>query len=117
MATLGVTVPEPAADPSGNAITGRDSAAMLEMADGSLRQHFRGTRRQYKVQWKGVTSAERDTLWTRYKVRTAQAWSTAESVSATVLVVPGTWTEASIRTSSGYVWNVGMTLEESAAST
>ncbi len=118
MATLGgVTVPEPAAGTSGHAIIGRDLAIVLEMADGSLKQHFRGTRRQYRVKWAGITAAQRNTLYTRYKVRSNQAWVTADGIAATVQVVPGSWTEASNTVTGGYVWDVGMTLEDDLAAT
>jgi hypothetical protein len=119
MATLGgVTVPEPKADPSGNAQGGRDAAAVMEMADGSLRQHYRGSRRTFKITWAGISTANKDILYTRYKVRTVQAWQAADmSASVNVLVTPNSWSAGSRTVAAGYVWDVSFSVEEQAAST
>jgi hypothetical protein len=119
MATLGgVTVPEPKADPTGNAIGARDAATVMEMADGSIRQHYRGSRQTFKIVWAGISTADKNTLYLRYKDRAVQAWQAADMAgSVNVLVTPGSWAAGSRTMASGYVWDVSFSVEEQAAST
>lgn len=112
----GVTLATPAED-GGVRITARDLGTEMDMADGSLRYDHIGTRRHWALRWRGVTSAQRDSLWARYGVRTTQAFSPPESASSyTVIVIRDTWEEESVTSGGTYYYDVGFEIEEQAAS-
>lgn len=115
MATLGgATVATPAEE--GGQVTARDIGTQMDMADGSLRVDHVGTRRRFLVQWRGVTGAEKSTLWTRYLVKTSQTWVPPEGGSYTVVVVPDSWQEESMTGADGnYYYDVSFEMEEAAA--
>jgi hypothetical protein len=113
----GVTLPDPVAGPEGCRRTAIDVGGKDTMADGSIRIDDIGTRLRFDLAWRGLSSGQRDTLWTRYGVRTVQTFSPPEdATSYNVLIIGNTWKEGSQRTASGFIYEVEFAVEEQAAS-
>lgn len=114
----GTTLPNPTYDPGGMPITGQDVAKQFVMADGAIRTHTVGFRRKIKLQFRGVSSTERDTLLTKYKVRTAQTLKLPDAATTySVVVVPGSWREETETYAGGlFCYHVSFELQEAAVS-
>lgn len=86
--------------------TAQDIGALHEMADGSAVYDNITTRYRFRLQWVGLTEAQRDAVLTRYLVKTEQAFSPPDTTSTyTVFVVPNSWQDS--YTESGgtrYYW-------------
>lgn len=87
----GVSLPTPYFDESGQQQTAQDVGREFVTASGKIRRHVVGTRRLWNPMWRGVTKAQRNTLWTRYCDKDSQAWVPPEGGSYTVLVVANSW--------------------------
>ncbi|HFD38533.1 MAG TPA: hypothetical protein ENJ31_01600 [Anaerolineae bacterium] len=110
----GVTLPDPFYNGEGHAIRGEDSARRFVMADGSLRQHYVGTRRKFTLRWRGLTDSQRTIIWNRYLDRSVQVYSPPESgTTYNVLVAPGSWQESSYILRDGSTrYDVSLALDE-----
>ena len=114
----GATLADPMAGEEGHRVTAVDVGGEMTMADGSLRVHHVGTRKRFDLRWRGITSAQRDAIYTKYLVKAAQVYSPPESAASyTVVVVRDSWGESSIKEAGGtFYFNCGLVLEEQAAS-
>jgi hypothetical protein len=93
----GVVLAEPAFEQEGYTLRFDDIGTMHTTADGGLVYDYVGTRYRFTLKWNGITAAERDTIRTRAADKTSQAFSPPDTNDTyTVLVVPGSWTEAYI---------------------
>ena len=113
----GTSVPNPYVD-AGVAVKGQDVGRQFAVADGSLRTHYVGSRRQFPLSWRGITAAERNTLWTKYKTRTVQVLKLPDAATTyNTVVIAGTWDESLVTIASGaWRYDVKLTLEEQEAS-
>ena len=109
----GTTVPNPYVE-AGVAVKGQDAGRQFAMANGSLRTHYVGTRRQFPLRWRGVTASERDTLWSKYRTRTVQVLKLPDSATTyDVVVVAASWEERLVTIGGGaWRYDVAFTLEE-----
>ena len=69
-----------------------DVGAFLTMADGSVVFDYVDSLYVFHLSWNAITEAERNTILTKYLVKTAQAFSPPDSAgSYNVIVIPGSW--------------------------
>jgi len=110
----GVTLPNPYYGPEGFPCQAEDVGLQIVMADGAVRTHTVGVRRRWHLVWRGVTDSERATLYTRYKVRSAQTLKLPDAATTySVVVVPGTWKQESETYGSGqFTYHVAFELRE-----
>ncbi len=90
----GVTLADPAFGNEGYEREAIDNGALHDLADGSLAYDYVNTRYRFTVRWKGITAAQRNTIITRYEVKTAQAFVGPNADSFTVFVVPNSYRES-----------------------
>ena len=110
----GVTLADPLAGTEGHEVRAVGEGATMAMADGSIVYDYTTTRYRFTLRWRGLTSAQRDTIRTRYLVKTSQAYSPPESAGTyTVYCAPNTWREASWVDGDGsFRYDCEMSLEE-----
>jgi len=97
----GVTLAEPAYENEGYVRVAEDVGAIHGLADGDVVYDYVGTRYRFRLNWKTITEAERNTILTRYLVKTAQAFSPPDAAGTyTVLVVPGSFRDGYIEDGS-----------------
>jgi len=90
----GSTLADPAYERSGYTREVEDVGAFLTMADGSVVFDYVDTLYVFHLKWNAITGAQRDTILTKYLVKTAQAFSPPDSASSyNVIVVPNSWKE------------------------
>ena len=110
----GTTLPNPYYGTEGFPCQAEEVGTQFVMADGAIRTHTVGVRRRWHLSWRGVSSAERDTLYTKYKVRAAQTLKLPDSATTySVTVVPGTWKQESETYLGGqFTYHVSFELRE-----
>lgn len=110
----GTTLPNPYYGPEGFPCQAEEVGLQAVMADGAVRTHTVGVRRRWRLIWRGVNSTERDTLYTKYKVRSTQTLKLPDSSTTySVVVVPGTWKQESETYGTGqFTYHVVFELRE-----
>jgi hypothetical protein len=117
MATLGgTTIADPEAGTRGHEQSAIDVGGLRETFTGAMFAWHVGTRRQFKLSWKGLTAAQVAVLWGLYQTRASMAWKPTEGGTYTVIVVPGSWRRRDQPGQAGLWYEAEMTLMEVAAS-
>ena len=98
----GVTLAEPAYPREGYTREAVDVGVMHEMADGSTVYDSVTSKLRFRLQWVGITEAERDAILARYIIKTSQAFSPPDSAGTyTVFVVPNSWQDSYLTDGGG----------------
>ena len=88
----GTTLAEPAYENDGYEIEAVDVGAVQNLASGAVGYDYVATRRRFTLRWRNTSESDRNNAWTRYQVKTSQAFSPPDSASSiTVIVVPNSW--------------------------
>jgi hypothetical protein len=92
----GTQLVNPAFGQDGCVRTVIDVGAMHELLSGNLAYDYVGDRYHWALRWQNITATERNTILTRYRVKTAQSFSPPDEdvTTYTVLVMPGTYRES-----------------------
>lgn len=110
----GVTIADPLWDYEGYEKGAHDIGAAQEMIDGSIVYDYTGTRLAFVLRWVGLTAAERNAIWARYIIKTAQTFEPPDGGSYSVIVVPNSWLEAYIESDATPRYKVELSLETAA---
>jgi len=101
----GTTLASPAYAQEGYTQAGIDVGVMHDLADGSSVYDSVTSKLRFRLVWNGITEAERNTIYTKYLVKTSQAFSPPDSSGTfTVFVVPNTWSCSYLNDSAGTVY-------------
>jgi len=92
----------PAYEREGYTRTAVDIGVLHEMADGSVVYDSVATRYRFRLQYNGITEAQRDAILARYIIKTSQAFSPPDTAETyTVFVVPNSWQDSYLEDSGG----------------
>jgi hypothetical protein len=99
----GAHVADPAYAESGYVLSADDIGTMHTTASGSAVYDYVGTRYRFKLEWKGITKAQKDAIRTKAEVKTAQVFDPPDEdvTTYTVIVVPNSWEESYIEDGDG----------------
>ncbi len=84
-----------------------------ESHDGTLLTDYTNIKSKFKLDWDVLSQAQRDVIYTRAMVVTAQAFVPPHvATSYTVIVKRGAYREKPVPSGSVYIWTVSLELEE-----
>jgi len=97
-----VTLASPSYEREGYTRQAQDVGTMHEMLDGSAVYDSVTTKYRFRLNWPGITEAERNTILTQYLVKTEQVFSPPDSATEyTVFVVLNSWQDSYLEDGSG----------------
>jgi len=111
----GVTLANPAVGREGYVRTEIDIGATHSMADGSTVLDFVADRFRHRLQWNGITAAQRNTIKTQFDAAKAasSAFVTPDAGAYTVLAVMSSYTDDYVLDGGGTArYYVGLELED-----
>jgi len=91
----GVSLANPSFENDGMTRSIVDVGAQHELLNGDIAYDYVGSRTRWALRWNNVTAAQRNTIITRYLIKTTQAFKPPDlAVAVTVLVVPNSYRES-----------------------
>ena len=100
--TLGtLPLPDPMWDHEGFELELQDIGVLHDLANGSKVYDYVGTRYACSLKWHGLTSAQKNTIYSKYLVKVAQAFVGPDGTNFWAVVVPNSWKESYVEDGDG----------------